>query len=169
MAGMKMAGNEKKQGKNIFKEYREYTDNLFKNTLAANPLKRFSDLFSNLEFVSGDSEAVKQLIENLDPFIRRRNRRVIYYLRVYSSLLYAASYFERNNLDRTRQYLELAYNTELRVKMPGEQQYIKKIRSLIDVVFDTLKREKPENINRDRMRTRMHIAQNVCVLRMLYS
>ena len=139
-----------------------------KGASIGNPFERFSDLFGNLEFVAGDSRAVRHIVENLDPFIRSRNKKMLYYLRIYSSLLYADSYFERGNIEKAKYYLELALNTELREKMPAEEKYAAKIRSLIDYAMDQMK-DPAAMPDKERLRTRIHIAQNVCVLRMLYT
>lgn len=131
------------------------------------PIKQLSDVLSNLEFVAGDRENIVKLVENLDPFIKRKKRRTIYYLRVYSNLLYAESFFIRGNLDRTRQFLEISRSSELGVKIREEIQYLKKIRSLITYVLNGIEKAKIANLEKDRLMTRIHIAQNLCVLRIL--
>lgn len=107
---------------------------------------------------------------------RRRSEKAvfIYYIRLYTALIISLNYLDKIHYKQTISHLKVLQNFMRSSKLESEEMYLDRIKELVSLVLKGIKCGKCRTKNctkcdRSHARTRLQLAQNICILRMLES
>jgi UDP-N-acetylglucosamine 2-epimerase len=114
-------------------------------------------------------------IKNIDELIsillksdKYKKERIVLYLRVYTDILLAYSFFKMRKVKNCIYNLKKAQKTLSVVGYPDEKKYIERLRKLIVSVLEILKQKEDESIYVSyKMNANFRSLQGMCILRIL--
>ncbi len=105
---------------------------------------------------------------------RRRSEKAvfIYYIRLYTSLIISMNYLDKTHYKESISHLKILKNFMRSSKIESEEIYLNRIKTLVSLVLKSIKcgRCRAKNCikcDKSHARTRLQLAQNICILRML--
>ena len=109
---------------------------------------------------------IMQLTEILDPFLRERNEKIIFYIRIYTSLVNASQFYDTGKKVKSRNIIAVVISRTLKTSFSEEKKHVEKLNSLSKELYSLINMDKVPTSGHN-FKTKIQLAQNICVLRLL--
>ena len=115
------------------------------------------------------NKLMNQLLPQED---KKRNEKILAYIRIYTDLINAGNLLKKDTYKKTIEYLKLVKRFTREFNFKEEEHYLKRINELVSSILSNIRcvrcRAKDCNVcNPAHARTKLQLAQNICVLRIL--
>ena len=99
------------------------------------------------------------------------NEKRIYYIRLYTDLIRAEDYLTETGFKKSINFLMIIRNMTKETEFKEEEVYFKRINEIVNGILSKLKNRKNkiknEMIDHNHLKTKLQLAQNICILRVL--
>ncbi|MFC1800584.1 hypothetical protein ACFLYT_00865 [Nanoarchaeota archaeon] len=103
---------------------------------------------------------------------KRRNEKILAYIRIYTDLIHAGNLLRKDSYKKSIEFLKIVKRFTKEFYFKEEEAYLKRINELASSILSNIRcvrcRAKDCNVcNPAHARTKLQLAQNICVLRIL--
>ncbi|HLD18805.1 MAG TPA: hypothetical protein VJB90_02240 [Candidatus Nanoarchaeia archaeon] len=114
-----------------------------------------------------NARQVMQIEEAINPFIRDRQRKIIFYIRIHTMLINAMQVYKNRKKLKCMNILRVISDFTLKPAFSDERHYILKLHKINRELIDIVESKNTKDLETNHFRSKLQLAQNICILRLL--
>lgn len=108
-----------------------------------------------------------QLEEAINPFLRLRNRKIIFYIRIYTLLVNASQFNEIGKKIKCRNILRVASDMTRKSSFSDEKIAISRLHKLVLELIAIIDSKESNDPEAGHFKAKSQLAENICILRLM--